>query len=201
MEKNDLFFHTELRGAPAVLIKNPENIIINEQTYSETACFAASYSNAWREGWGSTKIFYVYPEQVTKSPNPGEFLKKGAFFIKGKKNFLPKPFMELAIGLILEPVGEIEGNSENLEDIDEKNTVFFPRIIAGPPTSIKSKTNLYVRILPQKSGKSGGKLAKEIKTILVKDSNKSQEKWAKLISLNDIIHFLPPGDSVFAKNK
>ena len=201
MEKNDLFFHTELRGAPAVLIKNPENIIINEQTFSETACFAASYSNAWREGWGSTKIFYVYPEQVTKSPNPGEFLKKGAFFIKVKKNFLTKPFMELAIGLILEPVGKIEGISDDLEDIDEKNTVFFPRIITGPPTSIKSKTNIYVRIHPQKSGKSGGKLAKEIKTILINSSTKSQEKWAKLISLNDIVHFLPPGDSVFAKKK
>lgn len=201
MEKNDLFFHTELRGAPAVLIKNPENIIINEQTFSEAACFAASYSNAWREGWGSTKIFYVYPEQVTKSPNPGEFLKKGAFFIKGKKNFLTKPFMELAIGLILEPVGKIEGISDDLENINEKNTVFFPRIITGPPTSIKSKTNIYVRIHPQKSGKSGGKLAKEIKTILVNSSTKSQEKWAKLISLNDIIHFLPPGDSVFAKKK
>jgi predicted ribosome quality control (RQC) complex YloA/Tae2 family protein len=150
LEKNDLYFHTDSRGAPSVILKNPENKEIPEQTFKETACFAASYSNAWREGWGSAKIFFVNPDQVTKSPNPGEYLKKGSFFIKGKKNFVPKPFLELAIGLKLENVGEMENNVPDSEK-KEINFVYFPRIIAGPPTAIKKTTENYVRIVPQKS--------------------------------------------------
>ncbi len=217
MDNNDLFFHTELRGAACVILKNPDKIEIPELTLKEVSTFAASYSNAWREGWGSTKIFHVNPDQVTKSPNPGEFLKKGAFFIKGNKNFLPKPFLELAVGLILESVGEMERDDDIIDNklnIDESlkekinseekedKTIYFPRIIAGPLSSIKSKTDNFVRIKPQKSSKlGGGKLAEKIKTILIEKTPNNLKKWAKEISNNDVMHFLPPGGSSIVKKK
>lgn len=224
MEKDDLFFHTELRGAPSVILKNPEKKKVEEipeLTIKEAATFAGSYSNAWREGFGSTKIFYVFPDQVTKSPNPGEYLTKGAFFIKGNKNFLPTPYLELSIGLVLEVVGEKEKEEDDKiitdssdEGINYNNTekqpetkeiediIFYPRIIAGPLSAVKSKTDNYVRLKPLKSGNiSSGKIAEKIKNILVENTKDSLKKWASLISINDIIHFLPPGNSDIIKSK
>lgn len=220
MEKDDLFFHTELRGAPCVILKNPDKKKIEEipeLTIKETATFAGSYSNAWREGFGSTKIFYVLPEQVTKSPNPGEYLTKGAFFIKGNKNFLPTPYLELSIGLVLEKVGEKEKEEDNKEELnnlptldkeqesgitDIEDVIFYPRIIAGPLSAVKSKTDNFVRLKPLKSGNiSSGKIAEKIKNILVENTKDSLKKWASLISINDIIHFLPPGNSDIIKSK
>ncbi len=194
LEKNDLYFHTELRGAPSTVLKNPENTKIPELTIKETATFAASYSNAWREGWGSTKIYYVNPDQVTKSPNPGEYLAKGSFFIKGEKNFLPAPFLELTIGLILEVVGQLD------EDVDGDKNIYFPRIIAGPQSAIKSQTEMFVRIKPQKNGLASGKLAEKIKAHFIKNAKEEVKKWVKLIDDNHIIHFIPPGNSNIAKN-
>ena len=193
LEKNDLYFHTELRGAPSTVLKNPENTEIPELTIKETSTFAASYSNAWREGWGSTKIYYVNPEQVTKSPNPGEYLAKGSFFIKGEKNFLPAPFLELTIGLILEIVGQLD------EEVDGDKNIYFPRIIAGPQSAIKSQTEQFVRIKPQRNGLASGKLAEKIKGHFITNAKEGVNKWVKLIDVNHIIHFLPPGKSTIAK--
>jgi predicted ribosome quality control (RQC) complex YloA/Tae2 family protein len=193
LEKNDLYFHTEIRGAPSTVIKNPENIDIPELTIKEAAKFAASYSNAWREGWGSTKIYYVKPEQVTKSPKPGEYLPKGSFFIKGEKNFLPAPFLELTIGLVLEVVGQLD------EDIDGDKNIYYPKIIAGPQSAIKKQTSQYVRIKPQRNGLSSGKLAEKIKAYFVSHSTEEVQKWVEMIDINHIIHFLPPGNSSIGK--
>ncbi|MHA1871668.1 MAG: ribosome rescue protein RqcH [Promethearchaeota archaeon] len=224
LDKNDLYFHTEMRGAPSVILKNPEKKEIPETTIKEAAIFAASYSNAWREGYGSAEIFYAYPEQVTKTPNPGEYLTKGSFFIKGKKHYTEKPFLELSIGLRLEPMTETGAeDSEDSEDSDENNAPenqdalkdseensnsnsdenisYFPRIIAGPTSAIKKQTNIYVRIMPQKSGLGGGKLMDMIKNELIKQTPEKLKKWAKLISKNDIMHFLPPGNSQISKKK
>ena len=44
------------------------------------------------------EVFYVAPEQVSKTPNAGEFLAKGAFVIRGKTTYL-RPTLEFAIGI------------------------------------------------------------------------------------------------------
>ncbi|MBN2155135.1 MAG: NFACT family protein [Candidatus Lokiarchaeota archaeon] len=193
MEKNDLYLHTEIRGAPSTVIKNPDDKTIPELTIKEASSFAASYSNAWREGWGSTKIYYVHPDQVTKSPNPGEYLSKGSFFIQGEKTYLPPPFLELSIGLVLEVVGQLD------EGIAGDKNIYFPRIIAGPQSAIKSQTKHLVRIKPQGNGLSGGKLAEKIKAYFVSGSTEDVKKWVNLIDINHIIHFLPPGNSYITK--
>ena len=130
---------------------------------------------------------------MTKSPNPGEYLSKGSFFIKGEKNFLPAPFLELTIGLILEVVGQLD------EEVDGNKNIYFPRIIAGPQSAIKSQTEQFVRIKPQKNGLASGKLAEKIKALFISNVKEEVKKWVKLIDVNHIIHFLPPGNSTVAK--
>jgi hypothetical protein len=91
--------------------------------------------------------------------------------------------------------------SGNIDANNENKLIYFPRIIAGPPNAIKGLTENYIRIVPQKSGLSGGKLAQKIKSILITNTDKNLKKWAELISINDILHFLPPGGSNFPKKR
>jgi predicted ribosome quality control (RQC) complex YloA/Tae2 family protein len=234
LDKNDFYFHTETRGASSVALKNPDNLPIDqipELTLKEVADFAACYSAAWKEGWGTTTIFWVHPDQVSKSPNPGEYLTKGSFFITGTKNFLQKPFMELAVGLVFENVGDMETgdedddslpskseqeSNENKELSEDKNAldkttsesqsddtkIYFPRIVVGPLSTVRKRTENYVRILPSRGSRlGGGKLAGYIKTILISQADESQQKWAKLLSNNDIMNMLPSGNSEVVKKK
>ena len=98
MEKNDLIFHADITGAPFFIIKNPENKKIPENTIRETAEMAASYSKAWGQGMGSCNVYYVTPEQVSKTPKAGEYLGKGAFMIYGKKEWARGTELRIAVG-------------------------------------------------------------------------------------------------------
>ena len=95
----------------------------------------------------------------------------------------------------------LKDSEENSNSNSDENISYFPRIIAGPTSAIKKQTNIYVRIMPQKSGLGGGKLMDMIKNELIKQTPEKLKKWAKLISKNDIMHFLPPGNSQISKKK
>ncbi|HDQ07137.1 MAG TPA: fibronectin-binding domain-containing protein, partial [Candidatus Bathyarchaeota archaeon] len=87
MEPQDIVFHAEIVGAPFVLIKT-EGKTAPEQTINEAAQLAASYSRAWGEMLSAVNVYWVNPEQVSKTPPSGQFLKKGSFMISGSKNFV-----------------------------------------------------------------------------------------------------------------
>ncbi len=94
MEKEDLVFHADYPGSPFGLLKHGRNNA-DLQELMETAQFVACFSRAWKEGVSALKVFYVYPEQVSKKTPAGEYIKKGAFMIYGEKNWL-KVEMKLA---------------------------------------------------------------------------------------------------------
>ena len=48
--------------------------------------FTACASRAWKSGSGSIEVFGVRPDQVSKTPNPGEYLPKGAFVVRGARD-------------------------------------------------------------------------------------------------------------------
>jgi len=187
LEPNDLVFHTVLPGSPLIVIKNPENKIIPDNTIKETAIFVASYSRAWKEAWNVVDVYYVFPNQVSKSPPSGEFLPKGSFMISGKKNFIKDSQTQLAIGIEL-----IELKSDPNQD----SKIFYPKIICGPINAIKSQIENYIVIQPSKNGFSKGKVAKEIKSFYLKNSDKRFKKWLKLVSEENIILILPTGNTL-----
>ena len=187
LDPHDIVFHTNFPGSPLTIIKNPENKQIPNETFQETAIFVSSFSRAWKETWGVADVFYVQPDQVSKSPPSGEFLPKGSFMITGKKNMIKNAKTELAIGLKLL---ELEQGS------DDEIKVIFPTIIYGPINAIKKQTDEYIIISPAKTGLTKGKLAKEIKSYYIKRSNKDLKKWINLLSLDEILLCLPSGNTV-----
>ncbi|MHA2129891.1 MAG: ribosome rescue protein RqcH, partial [Promethearchaeota archaeon] len=152
----DKVFHTNIPGSPLVVVKNPENKEIPPRTFNEAAEFTASYSRAWKENWGVVDVFYVRPNQVTKTPPTGEYLQKGSFIISGKKDIIKNSKTQLTIGLKLVEV-------ENFPS--DQGKILYPKLICGPEQSVKRFTDNSITVLPTKSSNlTKGKLAKDIKS-------------------------------------
>jgi predicted ribosome quality control (RQC) complex YloA/Tae2 family protein len=103
LEKDDRYVHADIHGAPSCIVKNisydNKPIAISEKTLQEACTFAACYSRAWKQ-FTETQCYWVFPKQVSKTPQSGEFVPRGAFIIRGKRNY-SKCLLELGIGQIL----------------------------------------------------------------------------------------------------
>jgi predicted ribosome quality control (RQC) complex YloA/Tae2 family protein len=95
-QAGDIVFHTDMAGSPFVVIK-ADGKEVPKATLEEAAQFCVVYSRGWKLGMASHEAFYVSPEQLSKTPNPGEFLPKGAFVVRGAVKY-QQPLVELCIG-------------------------------------------------------------------------------------------------------
>lgn len=170
MEPHDVVFHAEILGAPFVLIKT-EGKAPPERTVKETAQLAASYSRAWREMLGAVNVYWVNPDQVSKTPPSGQFLEKGSFMIRGSKNFVRGVPLQIAIGVKTD---------------DEKTMV-----IGGPVEAIANQTDVYVEIVPGEQKSS--QLAKQIRHQLSKKVTEALKERIMKIPLEEIQRFIPSG--------
>ncbi len=187
IEPYDLVFHTNFPGSPLAIIKNPNNKTISETSKRETADFVASYSRAWKENWGFVDIFYITPDQISKTPPSGEFLPKGSFMISGKKNIIKDAKTELAIKLEF---------VELKQDSTEESIILYPMLKYGPPKAIKTQNRDYITLKPSKSGESKGKMAKKIKDFFYKSLEEELKKWINILSLDEIIMIIPSGKAI-----
>ena len=87
MEPKDIYFHSDIHGAASVVLKAGEGEI-PESSINQAAAFSACFSSAWSKGLGSADVYWVNPDQVSKTPQSGEFLTKGAFIIRGARNYI-----------------------------------------------------------------------------------------------------------------
>lgn len=174
-DKNDLVFHTELSGSPFAIIKS-ENNKIDEKTIEEAAKFTATYSKAWELGLMYVDVFYVNPEQVSKETESGEYMSKGSFMIRGKKNYI-KSELELYIGKIdynkIDKYIEDKTNKQKIKELFNNEE----RIMAGPKSAVEKFCSSYIEIIRGKTKKSN--VAKSISRFLEYDD------------LDEIIRMLP----------
>ena len=126
LEPNDIFLHADIHGASSLAIKLNGNEL-NDNILKESGEFAASFSSAWSKGFSSQDVFWVRPDQVSKTPEAGEFLAKGSFVIRGHRNYIRGARVKLAIGIV-----DYEGK----------------RIMAGPIDALEAHCENYVVIKP-----------------------------------------------------
>ncbi len=170
MEPNDLALHADIIGAPFTIIKTEGNIP-NSQTFYEAAQFTACYSRAWRDGFASTDVYYVKPEQISKTAPSGQFLKRGSFIIRGQRNYIRKIPLRLAIGVKLD---------------DEE-----PSIIIGPPSSIVPQTNYYVEITT--GAEESKNIAAKIRFQISELAPKEYKEKITRVSLEKFLTLIPYG--------
>ncbi len=178
MEPNDVVFHADVLGAPFLLVKTGGETP-PEKTMTESAQLAASFSRAWRQMLGAVDVYWIRPEQVSKSPPPGQYLKKGAFMIRGTKNYIRGVKLRTAIGVKTKEEGVT--------------------VIGGPVTAVANKTNLYVELVPGKQ--TSGKLAKQIQHLLAKRASNPWKKAISEIPLEEIQSFIPLGRGIIDTSK
>jgi predicted ribosome quality control (RQC) complex YloA/Tae2 family protein len=130
LKQGDRYAHADIQGAPSIIIKSKnfkgESLEISEKTLEEACIFAASFSKAWKQ-FAEAQAYWVLPEQVSKTPQSGEFVPRGGFIIRGKRNY-KQCKLELAIGLI-----ELEGQT---------------KVMCGPINSVKEHSSKYVIFVP-----------------------------------------------------
>lgn len=98
MKEADLFAHADVHGAPSVVIKDGSKA--DNQELREACQFALAQSKSWIAKLAEGTAFWVYPDQVSKTPNPGEFVPRGAFIVRGKRNYEYHLGLELVVGEI-----------------------------------------------------------------------------------------------------
>lgn len=126
LDNNDVYMHADIHGAPSIAIKlNGKEL--DENTIKESAIFAASFSSAWSDGYSTQDVYWVTPEQVSKSPESGEYVAKGSFIIRGRRNHVRGAKLRIAVGIV-----DYEGK----------------RLMAGPEEAMKSLTDNYIVIKP-----------------------------------------------------
>lgn len=84
----DRYAHADVHGASSVVVKSAGGEAPGEATMEEACGFAVIHSRAWEQGHGGGTAYWVLPEQVSKTPQAGEALPRGAFIIRGKRNWL-----------------------------------------------------------------------------------------------------------------
>lgn len=138
-DRDDIIFHTEMAGSPFFVIKT-EGKEVSELALQECANATAIFSRAWKIGLSGVEAFYVKPEQVSKTAQAGEYMSKGSFMVRGKRNIM-KANMEAAVG--------------KLKD---------GRLMCGPETAVRKHCKEFV-VLRQGRGKASDcakKIAKEL---------------------------------------
>ena len=126
LEPNDIYLHSDIHGASSTAIKL-NGAKLNDTLLKESGEFAASFSSAWSLGFSTQDVYWVHPDQVSKTPESGEFLAKGSFVIRGHRNYIRGARVKLAIGIV-----DYEGK----------------RIMAGPIEAVEAHCENYVVLKP-----------------------------------------------------
>jgi hypothetical protein len=109
-----------------VVVKMKEGV--TDLTLREACEFAVATSRAWNARIGSAAGYWVLPEQVSKTPQSGEFLAKGAFVIRGKRNYADKVDIIYAVGEV-----KFEG---------------IMKVMGGPVGALKASSTRYIVLRP-----------------------------------------------------
>ncbi|HUU76466.1 MAG TPA: ribosome rescue protein RqcH [Methanoregulaceae archaeon] len=167
LEGGDRFVHADVHGASVIIVKGETRCM------EEVAIFAASYSGAWRSGHFSADVYSVSPDQVSKTPESGEYVSRGSFIIRGERSYQRDVPLEIAIGLMQTPQ---------------------VAVIGGPPSSITRRTKYSVIIKPGRFEPND--IAKKVLRVLKeKIPEKELKGYKKILNTEQVAAFVPPGGS------
>ena len=177
LNKHDLFFHTQAHGGPVTVVKATgpsepsEAVEFPESTKQEAAQFAVSYSSIWKEGRYAGEAYMVTPDQVSKTPESGEYIEKGSFVIRGDRTYFRDVAAEVAIGIQCEGVTQVLG---------------------GPPSAIEDQVETSIRVHP---GRYAQNDAAKMLYREFRERFTDQKFLRKVATPDKIQEFLPPGGS------
>ncbi|HKT21059.1 MAG TPA: NFACT RNA binding domain-containing protein, partial [Nitrososphaerales archaeon] len=163
LDANDTVYHADLFGSPFFVLKGGREQ--TDEEAREVAQATVTFSSAWKTGLGSADAYWVNPGQVSSAAPSGEYLARGSFAIRGKKNFMTKVMVELAVGIDREgrvtagPEGALRRNCEHyvvLRPHNEKGSETAKRVLkdlSGDGSAAPATLDEIQRALPAGGGK------------------------------------------------
>ena len=147
LDPNDIYLHADIAGMPSTIVKNlrkyenDTNLFI--KVLEDANHLAILKSKCWNDKFAG-RCYWVYPEQVSQTTESGEYITKGSFIIRGKRNFLSAVSMELAFGIYFitkEKLNDIEDINilpiKNIKEI-EKHEIKYALLNIGPYRNLKN---------------------------------------------------------------
>jgi len=177
LDRGDRFFHAQAHGGPATILKATgpseptREVDVPQSSLDEAAQFAVSYSSVWKDGKFAGDVYVVDHDQVSKTPESGEYLEKGGFAIRGDRTYFDDTPVGVAVGITCEPE---------------------TRVVGGPPSAIEGQAETSVRLEPGKYAQNDAakRVYRELRSRFVDDS------FVRKVASPDLIQeFLPPGGS------
>ena len=178
LDRGDRFLHTQAHGGPVTVLKATgpseaysEDIEIPDRSMREAAQFAVSYASVWKDGRYTGDAYAVAHDQVSKTPESGEYLEKGGFAIRGDRTYFEDVPVGVAVGISCEPE---------------------TRVIGGPPDPIEARSETTIAVEPGKYAQND--IAKRLYRAF--KSRFADETFVRKVASPDRIQeFLPPGRS------
>ena len=169
LDSGDTVYHADLFGSPFFVLKGGRDQ--TEQEVREVAKATVTFSSAWKTGLGAADAYWVTPDQVAAAGPSGEYLAHGSFAIKGKKNFVTKNPVEVAVG--------VDGSG---------------RVVSGPEEAIMAVAKAHVELVPSRDKPSD--TAKKVLHELLPYAG--QEAG---IGVDDVLRMLPAGGGKIVRRR
>jgi hypothetical protein len=137
-----------------------------------------SYSSVWKAGQFSGDCYWVRPEQVSKTPESGEYVAKGAFIVRGERNYFKDVPVRAAVGIRFDEAGCY--------------------VIGGPVASVKARAKYSLEIEPGELNQ--GDAAKKIYRYFLDHASQDDAKAIRQAASPDrVMVFMPPGETRIAQ--
>jgi len=158
-DNEDIVFHGDVQGSPFAVMK--KGVDSSELDKQETANFTLCHSKAWQNK-RIESVYWVKPEQVSKTAPAGEYIARGGFMIYGRKNYIKDVELRLGVGIQVEPL----------------------RVVSGPVENLRKRARYYAVLLP--GDKTKDAVSKSIKDYLQTVVREEHQEFLKQISIEDI---------------
>ncbi len=167
MEGGDTFVHADVHGGSVVVVKGTTSRM------EEVAQFAASFSSAWKAGHATADVYAARPDQVSKTPESGEYVARGAFVVRGERTYFRNVPLGIAIGIQFEP------------DV---------AIIGGPPAVVAERAKVWVELRPGQF-EPNDTAKKVVRALRQQLSEEEQKSLRSVLNTEAVAAFVPPGGS------
>lgn len=193
LTNNDVYLHADFAGSPSCIVKDIVNIEnSNPQLFIKVLEDANHLlilkSKCWNERY-SARSYWVYSNQVSKTTESGEYITKGSFIIRGKKNYLSNVSLELGVTLYFQNGINIDDIEKNITDNINDNQLLYNGFILNvePYRCCKNKKfNMKIKYGNQKRTK----IIDKIKQNFINNSNEYERLLINSINKTHI-DYLP----------
>lgn len=183
MNKDDIYVHSNMPGSGSCVIKNDDKKEIPITTLEQAGHFVVCKTKAWNEGAGD-RAWWVYPDQVSKTTESGEYVTKGSFIIRGKKNYISHCSLVMSLSIMFK-----NSDSGELSPLCTDKVEYAVPMCA--PYSATKNHKFRVKLTPGKQ--KIGKVLKEIISSFIKKGDIYERTAIRNIPIDDYHRVLISG--------